>query len=290
MTGVREILLAPDSRLPTLDGPLADARPFAPPFAPPTRTDEADALAMWINAHQLFFMLLCAATSCADRAVSALAKGRGADAIADIERISALRRAATELTDAAGAIAPELYASYIRPTMASMRSDFSGMSSRDNWRFDEAMQELTAAVGRALERPQPGVDHGALAAAWREQEAATGVWWERHAHVMRRLVADPTSLARLTYDKLVAERGLRDSFREYQKVLRTPDALDTNDLFFAVRRGEGTRATFRVALDRLTEWVAPRLAAPAREVIERGSVTALDTLDLGSTDGACSAD
>lgn len=279
MTDVRELLLAPDSRLPRRDGPIAEARAFEPPFAPPTRTDEADALAMWINAHQLFFMLLCAATSSADRAVRALAAGRGDDPIPDIERIIALRRAATELTDAAGAIAPELYASYIRPTMASMRSDFSGMSSRDNWRFDEAMQELTAAVGRALERSAPGVDHGAFIAAWRDQEAAASTWWERHAHVMRRLVADPTSLARLTYDKLVAERGLRDSFREYQKVLRTPDALDTNDRFFAVSRGESTRATFRVALNRLTQWVSPRLAQPARDVVEQGTVTAHDALD-----------
>ena len=99
-----------------------------------------------------------------------------------------------------------------------------------------------------------------------------------------------TSLARLTYDRLVAERGLRDSFREYQKVLRTPDALDTNDLFFAVRRGAGTRATFRMAVDRLSRWVAPRLATPAREVVEHGSVTALDALDLGSTEGACVGD
>ena len=107
---------------------------------------------------------------------------------------------------------------------------------------------------------------------------------------MRRLVADPTSLARLTYDKLVAERGLRDSFLECQKVLRTPDALDTNDRFFAVRRGEGTRATFRLALDRLTEWVAPRLAGPSREVVEHGSVTARDALDRASTAGAYAQD
>jgi len=46
MTSVRELLLAPDSRLPSRDGPILDPRAFVPPFAPPIRADEADALAM----------------------------------------------------------------------------------------------------------------------------------------------------------------------------------------------------------------------------------------------------
>lgn len=273
MIAVFEVVLTEDSRLATLPGSASTARAYQPSFPAPRDADDADALALWINAHQLFFLLLCAGTSAADRANAALAEGRGHDAITAIGAITALRRAATALTDVAGGISPDRYTACIRPTMAAMRSDFSGVSSRDNWRFDDAMRDLTATVVRALGEAPPGPDRDALATAWREQEAATRAWWELHALVMRRLVPDPTSLARLAYDKLVAE-GLRGSFRDFQKVLRSPEALDTNDTFFAVRRGGATSATQHAALERLQRWLDGRLDPSARGVIERGVAAA----------------
>ncbi len=249
-----ELTLGADSRLPLTEGIAEPARPFLPPFVAPHDEAQAAAMALWINAHQLFFITLCAGASCADQALHALREGRAADAAPWLGRITDLRWGAVALTAAAGSIAPEIYSAYIRPAMASMRADFSGVSSRDNWRFDDAL--------RTLEGVLSGAPHDSgLRESWRGYEAATRTWWEVHGRVMRRLVGDPTSLARKAYDKLVADTGTTQNYREFQAVLRSDAALTTNDEFFAVRRGVPERAPFRAAIARLAAWITPRLPA-----------------------------
>lgn len=267
MTDIFVLELPSDSTVPLMRGETPRQTPFVPTYLAPRSPDEQAALSLWINAHQVFFIALCAGTTGARRVTAALERyqfagspsarvAEFANACRWLTRLTDIRLATSAITEAAGAISPAIYASYIRPTMASLRADFSGVSSRDNWHFDDATHTMADAVHHLI-TDEPCND--GLRLAMSDYNESVKTWWACHARVMRRLVGEPISLARLAYDKQVAQQGLTQTYQEFQSVLRTNEALDCNDEFFAVRRHASDLATYRAAAQRTQAWLAPHI-------------------------------
>jgi hypothetical protein len=197
--------------MPTAGGEVTENVLFKPPFPLPANENEELGLSTWILSHQVFFMSLNVATFAAHQAIKDKKW---------IERLIILRLGMVAYIGAAANLTKELYESYIRPAMRSMRSDFSGVSSIDNWEFDIAIKQL---------------------ANIQDYDSADKMWWDYHTKIMGKLVSKPQSLAQIEYKRQM----YAGSFEDFKKVLRSPQALIENDRFFAVGRGTVSLPQFK---------------------------------------------
>lgn len=253
---IHEILLPEGSFFPDPGAIVEAADPplFSPPFPAPRTEAEARSLFLWINGHQLFFMSLDAAATATRRATSAVSGGDFLEARRWIERLLALRRGHVAFSATAANIPREIYESYVREAMRSMRADFSGVSSVDNWVFDRAMQELRAALASPAIVEAPRVPD--LRSALRKYQEIDRLWWIEHTRIIEALVSSPTSLAREEFERQQAAGSSR-SYEEFRHILRTDRALEENDRFFAVRRAPVNLAQMRRNFEHILEIMHP---------------------------------
>src|SRR5262245_28532168 len=249
--------LPADNTLPTRGGDVTieDPPAFAFPFVAPRTEEEGRAIAVWINSHLVFFLSLNVGTHAARRALDGARAGDRAGLALWLRRLVVLRLGHVSFTRAAANLTREEYESYVRPAMQSMRTDFSGVSSADNWAFSRAMADLTQELPLVLERWSPGDAAPARAelAAYRDADRE---WWAHHGRIMGKLISAPQSLARMEYERR-REAGETITYDEFKAVLRAPEAMAENDRFFAVRRSRVGRAQFRHNLELALALVAP---------------------------------
>lgn len=242
----------PHPREPVQDPPLFDL-----PFPAPANETEECAIAVWINSHLIFFLSLNVATFAARQACMAAKEADVTSLTHWLDRLCVLRLASVAFTCTAANLTQEVYESYIRPAMQSMRADFSGVSSPDNGAYVAELSRMKEAIGEML----PTLSTAEIQpiqqalAAYGEAEK---VWWGHHGVIMRRLISTPHSLARQAYQRQVEEKGKQITYEAYKhETLRTPEALSENDRFFAVRRGGVSLLQFRHNLQHTLEVLAP---------------------------------
>lgn len=225
--------------------PVQDAPLFHFPFPSPANESEERAIFVWINSHLLFFLSLNIATFAARQAHQAAQKREVASLALWLDRLTTLRLASVSFTCSAANLTQEVYETYIRPSMRSMRADFSGVSSPDNGVYSTALAEMKEAVSELL-LTLPPTHALPIQQALAAYGQADGVWWSHHGQIMRRLISTPHSLARLEYERQASVQGREIRYEEFkQQTLRTTEALSENDLFFAVRRGSVSLEQFR---------------------------------------------
>jgi hypothetical protein len=257
---IYQLILPQDSVLPDVGDtpflPVEDPLLFDLPCLHPSNETEELALSTWINSHLLFFVSLNVGTYVVQQVIDGAVERDLPKVLKWLNRLSVMRLSMVAYAGAAANITRDVYESYIRPAMSSMRSDFSGVSSKDNWVFDDAVNRMKLIVTQLIEET-PAEQSLALSEALAAYGEANRIWWTYHGKVMTKLISAPLSLARMTYQKQV-DHGSTISYEQFKHAtLRTEKAITENDMFFAVARGPVTLPQFHWNLKHILKLVRP---------------------------------
>lgn len=208
----------------------------------------------WIYGHHAFIVCLAIASYAAEQVMHAATIGDLDSETTWMNRLAELRMGMAAFTCAAGNMPSDMYEGFIRREMEKVDSGFSGLSSLENWVFDEAVLQLKASLSArkdTLPEEQARVIRS-LSAAY---DAANRKWWEHHARLMRRLLTVPISLARKAAQDDALDK--QPHYNELKTKHRTPDRIETYDHFFACQRRPVSLAQFQRTTQLVLERIRP---------------------------------